>query len=72
MEAGTGFLARLGHSVKVREFRPEDREALLAMYRTFDAAQRAQALPPLTEERRPYPEPFPDAYPAGFPSTHAA
>jgi hypothetical protein len=38
--------------VEIREMQPQDREGVLAMYRSLDLEQRAQGLPPLTEERR--------------------
>lgn len=41
-----------GRVIEIGEWLPEDWDGLLAMYRTFDPAQRAQGLPPLTEERR--------------------
>ena len=43
---------RRGCTVEIGEFQPRDRDGLLAMYSTFDLAQRAQGLPPLTEESR--------------------
>ncbi len=42
-----GFQDRQGRQVEVREYRPEDRPGLLAMYRSFDPAQRAQGVPPV-------------------------
>jgi RimJ/RimL family protein N-acetyltransferase len=41
------FQDRRGRTVEVRPYRPEDRESLLQMYRTFDPAHRAQGIPPL-------------------------
>jgi ribosomal protein S18 acetylase RimI-like enzyme len=42
---------RVGRGVQVREAKLQDWEGVLAMYRGFDPAQRAQGLPPYTEER---------------------
>lgn len=46
------FVDATGAAWTVRPYAPSDREALLEMYRQFDDAERAQGLPPLTEERR--------------------
>jgi ribosomal protein S18 acetylase RimI-like enzyme len=43
---------RRGRVVEIGEWLPEDWNGLLEMYRSLDPAQRAQGLPPLTEERR--------------------
>jgi ribosomal protein S18 acetylase RimI-like enzyme len=43
---------RNGRVVEIGEWLPEDWDGLLAMYGTFDPAQRAQGLPPVTEEGR--------------------
>ncbi len=42
----------LGRAIEIAELEPQDLEGVLAMYRTLDPAQRAQGLPPHTEERR--------------------
>jgi RimJ/RimL family protein N-acetyltransferase len=41
-----------GRVVEIGDWRPEDWDGLLAMYRSFDPTQRAQGLPPLGEERQ--------------------
>ncbi|MCL9812734.1 GNAT family N-acetyltransferase [Natranaeroarchaeum aerophilus] len=46
------FVDTTGSVWTVRPYAPSDREALLEMYREFDSDDRAQGLPPLTEERR--------------------
>ncbi len=47
MTSGRDFQDARGRTVELREYRPEDRELLLAMYRTFDPEQRAQGIPPV-------------------------
>jgi ribosomal protein S18 acetylase RimI-like enzyme len=41
-----------GRAVEIGEWLPEDWDGLLAMYRAFDPAQRAQGLPPVGGEER--------------------
>jgi hypothetical protein len=45
--SGRDFQDARGRTVELREYRPEDRGLLLAMYRTFDPEQRAQGIPPV-------------------------
>ena len=47
MTSGRDFQDARGRTVELREYRPEDRGLLLAMYRTFDPEQRAQGIPPV-------------------------
>jgi len=48
----TTFEDREGRSITVRHYDgDEDREALMAMYEAFDPADRAQGIPPTSEER---------------------
>jgi diamine N-acetyltransferase len=49
---GRRFRDRNGRTVEVDEWRAEDWNNLLAMYSSFDPAQRAQGLPPLSEQRQ--------------------
>lgn len=46
------FVDATGSAWTVRPYAPSDRETLLEMYREFDDDDRAQGLPPLTDERR--------------------
>lgn len=48
---GRRFRDDRGRSVEIGDWRPDDWDGLLAMYRTLDPAQRAQGLPPIGEER---------------------
>ncbi|WP_251341449.1 GNAT family N-acetyltransferase [Haloplanus halophilus] len=45
------FEDREGRSITVRDYDPDDRPALTAMYEAFDPADRAQGIPPTSEER---------------------
>lgn len=42
---------RRGRMIDIGDWRPEDWDGLLAMYRSFEPAQRVDGLPPLGEER---------------------
>ncbi len=46
------FVDATGSAWTVRPYDTDDREVLLEMYRKFDSTDRAQGLPPLTDERR--------------------
>jgi hypothetical protein len=46
---GRRFRDHHGRAVEVGEWQPQDWDGLLAMYGSYDPAQRAQGLPPLTE-----------------------
>ena len=50
--SGRRFRDHLGRSIEIGEWQPEDWDGLLAMYRSFDPAQRTLGLPPLGEERQ--------------------
>ncbi|MDQ3698543.1 MAG: GNAT family N-acetyltransferase [Gemmatimonadota bacterium] len=50
--AGRRIRDRRGRAVEIGEWRPEDWDGLLAMYRGLAPSQRAQGLPPWGEEQR--------------------
>lgn len=45
------FVDKTGRALTIRDYRPEDRAALEAMYRGYGTDHRAQGLPPLTDNR---------------------
>lgn len=45
------FVDKTGRPLTIRDYRPEDRAALEAMYRSYGTDHRAQGLPPLTDSR---------------------
>jgi RimJ/RimL family protein N-acetyltransferase len=45
------FEDREGREIEIRAFEPSDEEALVEMYDKFDPSDRAQGIPPSTEQR---------------------
>ena len=50
-EPPLSFEDREGRSISIEPYEPGDEEALVEMYTEFDPADRAQGIPPSTEER---------------------